>query len=247
MPKARRGRKSHALEPCLAESKACRICPLPANINLRNLRWPRFYRSNHPGFLFIQKTPSASIKTGSTKPAYQPSRKTIAAALKASAITRLILASGGLNILWSSQQALSFYAKRQKRVRRRVAPSHKRQGLAAKNQLRGGGERKVDTLPASFGTGAAGEMPCQGEGAFARPCPLAQRRAVFPAGRQAWAQRPWNQRLRVRRDSPGCASIVRPMSLGAWIGWKQSGRQQVNAQVTPKLCANTVEVLRYSG
>lgn len=94
MPKARRGRKSHAPEPCLAESTACRICPLPANINLRDPRWPRFYRSNRHGFLFIPKTPSASIKTGSTKPAYQPSRKTIAAALKASAITRLILASG---------------------------------------------------------------------------------------------------------------------------------------------------------
>ena len=153
----------------------------------------------------------------------------------------------GFNIFWASQPALSFYAKRQKRVRRRIAPSHKRCDLAAKNQLHGGGERKVDTLPAGFGTGAAGGMLCRGEGAFARPCPLAQRRAVFPAGRQAGTQRLWYQRIRVRRDSPECASIVRPMSLGAWIGWKQSGRQQVNAQVTPRLCANTFEVLKYRG
>jgi len=94
MPKARRGRKSHAPEPCLAESTVCRIYPLPAKINLRIPKWPRVYRSNHHGFLSINKTPSASLKTGSTKPVYQPVRKTIAAALKASAITRLILAYG---------------------------------------------------------------------------------------------------------------------------------------------------------
>lgn len=123
-------------------------------------------------------------------------------------------------------------AQRQKRVHRIAVPASKRRGPAANHQLCGRGEPKVDAPAAGFGSGRGGrDARPRGRG-LSSLRPGAQRPAVFPVGRQAGARRPQNNKQEPGGARRGAPSTVRP-ARGACIGWKQPGRQPVNAQVTP--------------